>query len=97
MRNVTMQTESLAPARAAEPLTFPPLESETRSHVSTECAAFHLLRKPQTLRAWACLENGPMRPSRVRRRLSWAVADIKRLLNAGDETSTRPAVNQVRT
>lgn len=60
---------------------FPPIEAETRSHVNTACAAFHLTRKPQTLRAWACLENGPMRPIRIGGRLAWAVADIKILLN----------------
>lgn len=60
---------------------FPPIEQETRSHVETACAAFHLTRKGQTLRAWACLENGPLRPIRINGRLGWAVADIKRLLN----------------
>lgn len=62
---------------------FPPLEQETRSHVETACASFYLTRKPQTLRAWACMENGPLRPSRVNGRLAWSVQDIKRLLNGG--------------
>jgi len=62
---------------------FPPIEQETRSHVDTACAAFHLTRKPQTMRAWACLENGPIRPRRINGRLSWAVTDIKRLLTGG--------------
>lgn len=62
---------------------YPPIDQETRSHVETACAAFHLLRKPQTLRAYACLENGPIRPLRINGRLAWAVADIKRLLNGG--------------
>lgn len=62
---------------------FPPLDTETRSHVDTACAAFRLNRKAQTLRAWACLENGPLRPIRINGRLAWAVADIKRLLNGG--------------
>jgi hypothetical protein len=61
---------------------FNSLENERRSHVETACAAFHLNRKPQTLRAWACLENGPIRPHRLNGRLIWAVADIKLLLNA---------------
>lgn len=68
---------------AAENQRFQPLEQETRSHVETACAAFHLTRKPQTMRTWACLENGPIRPSRINGRLAWAVADIKRLLNGG--------------
>ena len=59
---------------------FPPLSQETRESVSTECAAFHLNRRPQTLRAWACLENGPIRPSRIFGRLHWKTADLRRLL-----------------
>jgi hypothetical protein len=70
------------PAMAAKPSqTFPSLDAETRTHVETACAAFHLTRQPQTLRAWACLENGPLRPIRVMGRLAWPIADIKRLLN----------------
>jgi hypothetical protein len=63
---------------------FPPLETETRIRVDTACASFHLNRKQQTLRAWACLENGPLRPVRISGRLAWSVAEIRRLL-AGDE------------
>jgi hypothetical protein len=62
---------------------FPPIDQETRSHVETACAAFHLTRKPQTMRAWACLENGPIRPMRINGRLSWSVVEIKCLLNGG--------------
>jgi hypothetical protein len=62
---------------------FAPIEQESRSHVETACAAFYLSRKPQTLRLWACLENGPIRPNRVNGRLAWSVADIKRVLNNG--------------
>ncbi len=62
---------------------FPSLEAETRSHVDTACAAFHLTRSAQTLRSWSCFENGPIRPVRVHRRLAWAVEDIKRLLSGG--------------
>lgn len=62
--------------------TFQPtsLEHEPRAAVDTETAAFHLNRAQQTLRIWACRENGPLRPIRVHGRLAWAVADIKRLL-----------------
>lgn len=59
---------------------FPPLESVTSSTVRTDAAAFYLNRQPQTLRAWACLENGALRPIRINGRLAWAVADIKQLL-----------------
>lgn len=65
-------------------INFPPLDRETRSHVDTECASFHLNRKPQTLRTWACHENGLIRPRRINGRLSWSVADIKRILNGGE-------------
>ena len=57
-----------------------PLGLETRHSVGTHCAAFHLNRAPQTLRAWACHEDGPLRPVRVNGRLAWPVADIRRLL-----------------
>ncbi len=76
--------QSIKPLSAASahypPHVFPPLEQETRSAVPTENAAYYLSRKPQTLRAWACLENGPIRPVRISGRLSWRVADIQRVL-----------------
>ncbi|SES71642.1 hypothetical protein SAMN05216412_101346 [Nitrosospira multiformis] len=62
---------------------FIPLEHETRVTVPTDAAAHHLNRKSQTLRAWACLENGPIRPIRINGRLAWPVADIRALLNGG--------------
>jgi len=70
----------LPPTAAAH---FLPLELETRSHVETACAAFHLMRRPQTMRAYACLENGPIRPIRINGRLGWPVAAIRALLNGG--------------
>lgn len=62
---------------------FPSLENETRTTIPTAEAAFHLDRQPQTLRMWACLENGPIRPIRVNTRLAWPVADIRKLLAGG--------------
>lgn len=59
------------------------LDSEARSAISTNEAAFHLGRKPQTLRKWACYEDGPMRPVRINGRLAWRVADLMRVLNEG--------------
>ena len=59
---------------------FPPLESVTRPTVPTEQAGYYLDRRPQTLHAWACLENGPLRPVRINGRLAWPVASIKQLL-----------------
>lgn len=49
----------------------------------TDKAAKALNRAPQTLRKWACLENGPIRPIRINGRLAWRVADIAALLNGG--------------
>jgi len=59
------------------------LLQDNRVAINTNEAAFQLGRKPQTLRKWACRENGPLRPVRINGRLAWAVADIKRLLNGG--------------
>lgn len=77
-------TETAPPLNKAAPL-YPPLAQETRSHVDTACAAYHLNRKPRTLRAWATGElAGPIQPSsRICGRLSWAVADLQRLLSHG--------------
>ena len=60
---------------------FIPLEQVTRPTVPTADAAHYLNRRPQTLRAWACLENGPLRPVRINGRLAWPVAGIRKLLN----------------
>lgn len=65
----------------AEPQ-FPPLQQVTRPTVPTEQAAHYLLRKPQTLRGWACAETFPegLRPVRINGRLGWPVAGIKAAL-----------------
>lgn len=49
--------------------------------LSTQEAAAAINRRPQTLRKWACLENGPIRPIRINGRLAWRVSDIASLLN----------------
>jgi hypothetical protein len=49
----------------------------------TDEAAAAINRKPQTLRKWACLENGPIRPIRINGRLAWRVADLQTLLAGG--------------
>jgi hypothetical protein len=59
----------------------PPLFSETRPTVDTATAAFYLNRQPQTLRKWACLDNGPIRPVRIFGRLAWPVSELKKLLS----------------
>jgi hypothetical protein len=68
----TMQTKSQQQ--------FPTLESVTRPTVDTAAAAYYLNRRPQTMRGWACLENGPLRPVRINGRLAWPVAELKRVL-----------------
>ena len=55
------------------------LEAETRANLPTPEAAFHLNRRPQTLRLWACREDGPIRPIRINGRLAWPTAEIKKL------------------
>jgi hypothetical protein len=59
---------------------FTPLHLEPRAAVETACAAFHLTRQQQTLRGWACREDGPLRPLRINGRLAWKTADLRRLL-----------------
>jgi len=59
---------------------FCPLEQVTRPTLSTDEAAHYLNRQPQTLRSWACSENGPLRPVRINCRLAWSVAEIRILL-----------------
>lgn len=75
-------TQHSADTRRAvsEPKQFPPLESVTRPTVDTAAAAYYLNRKPQTCRAWACMENGPLRPRRIMGRLAWSVAEIRAVL-----------------
>jgi hypothetical protein len=51
--------------------------------VPTATAAAAINRAPQTLRKWACLENGPIRPIRINGRLAWKVSDLQKLLNGG--------------
>lgn len=51
-----------------------------RDALPTHEAAPVLNRKDQTMRKWACLENGPIRPVRINGRLAWRVADLAALL-----------------
>ena len=54
-----------------------------RDTVSTDEAATTLNRQCQTLRKWACLESGPIRPIRINGRLAWRVSDLADLLSGG--------------
>lgn len=79
MQTATVQHATTSAAHSLP--VFPPLEQVTRPSLTTEEAAHYLNRRPQTLRAWACLENGALRPIRISGRLAWSVAAIRLLLN----------------
>ena len=74
--------QHLRDAESEQKSPYPPLRLETRDAVDTHCAAYHLKRSPQTMRIWACKENGPLRPIRIHGRLHWKTADLRRLLGA---------------
>ena len=79
----TATNHSVETRRAvSEPQPFPALELVNRPTVPTEQAAHYLLRRPQTLRGWACAETFPdgLRPVRINGRLGWPVAGIKAAL-----------------
>ena len=63
---------------------FQPLEQVTRPTVPTNQAAYYVNRRPQSLRAWASLENGPIRPIRINGRLAWPIDQIKMLMKGGE-------------
>lgn len=75
-----MQAIASNAERAATAPSYPPLEHVTSPGVPTPQAAHYLNRRPQTLRGWACAENGPLRPVRLHGRLTWRVSDIRALL-----------------
>ena len=76
-----MQTANNRNAEASQTAPqFTPLHLEPRAAVETACAAFHLTRQQQTLRGWACREDGPLRPLRINGRLAWKTADLRKLL-----------------
>ena len=78
-----LTTHSSSEARIASTAPTGPvvvsLDRETRSGLDTATAAYHLNRRPQTLRAWACKENGPLRAVHLHGRLMWLTADIRKL------------------
>lgn len=54
-----------------------------RELLETKEAAAVLRYQSQTLRKWACYDNGPIRPVRIAGRLRWRVADIAALVEGG--------------
>ena len=69
--------EAKAPQHFTPP--FPPLELVTKPNLTTAETAYYLNRAPQTLRVWACLENGPIRPKRIGGILAWSTMEVKAL------------------
>lgn len=68
-----------APATAWQ---FTPLDRETRTHVDTATMCWHLGFAQQTARLWACKQTHPegLEPIRIKGRLKWPVAGIRKLL-----------------
>lgn len=60
---------------------LPKLSDVHLPSLDTATAAAYLNRQPQTLRVWACLENGPLRPIRIHGRLAWPTDEVRRLLH----------------
>lgn len=65
------------------PQIYPSIDAETRTAVDTATAAFHLNRKPKTLRVWAAKDSGPLKPMRINGRLAWSVDQIRKLQRGG--------------
>jgi hypothetical protein len=59
---------------------FPPLVLVNKPNLTTAELAYYLNRKPQTLRTWACYEDGPIRPTRIFGLLAWPTDAVKALL-----------------
>lgn len=82
METVVNQTppETRRAAKPQHATQWPRLEDVTRPYIPTAQAGFYLHRRDQTLRQWACKENGPIQPRRIHGRLAWPVKDIRDLL-----------------
>ena len=78
MQTASISTQAMSEATA--PQKFTSLAHETRANLPTPEAAFHLNRRPQTLRCWACNEDGPLRPLRISGRLAWPTNELRRVL-----------------
>ena len=53
--------------------------------LDTNEAASSIRFQPQTLRKWACYDNGPIRPVRIAGRLRWRVSDLFSLVKGGEK------------
>lgn len=61
-------------------MNYEPLQEVTRPVLDTAAAAHYLNRRPQTMRGWACHEDGPIKPIRINGRLAWRTSDLKEIL-----------------
>lgn len=59
---------------------YQPLEDVTKPNLTTAELAYYLNRRPQTLRGWACNEDGPIRPKRIGGLLAWSTVEVKALV-----------------
>lgn len=76
-QSINAAASATTPQQFAEP--YPPLALVTRPNLTTAEAAYYLNRRPQTLRGWACNEDGPIRPIRIGGLLAWNTATVKTL------------------
>ena len=74
--NIQVPQDSI---QSQAPPPFPPLALVTKPNLTTAEAAYYLNRRPQTLRGWACHEDGPIRPRRIGGLLAWSSAQVKAL------------------
>lgn len=80
MNTATLQLPATSAAHNLP--TFPPLEQQTKPTLTTAEAAFYCNRRPQTLRAWHCLQPvGVPRALNLNGRLAWRTNDIRSWLN----------------
>ena len=81
MTPASISIQAMREATAPQKFTaqYLPLDQVTRPNLKTDEAAYYLNRRPQTLRVWACLENGPIRPKRIGGLLAWSTAEVKAL------------------
>ena len=64
---------------------FPPLETVTKPHLTTEELSFYTNTKPQTWRVKACYETYPpeLKPVRIFGRLNWPTAGARIVIARG--------------
>ena len=89
--NLCIQTKHEATDPQKFTAQYLPLELVNKPNLTTAECAFYLNRQPQTLRGWACLENGPIRPRRISGLLAWPTAEVKALagVTSGERGATK--------